>query len=223
MRGSSLKAVWLCIISFLSSQAGTCRDSKFCSNNIERGEVQYHVKCKQWKQRCPCVCNDFDLKRATAQMNTNRKQLQRLGVFSGGSAQQAFGKKEGVRSQLVDEAHTVRSTAPSARPVPRKFPPIYKKVAPKVLPIVSNQSQCFLANNLEMPEITNVLYINLDESKERKIHMETMLTKMGLPHQRIAAIRPKNKMGSHLKLGEVGVWLGHQKVFSNSSSFQDTL
>ena len=142
-------------------------------------------------------------------MERNRNSLRKLGLFQSG----AFGAKEGVPSRLVDVAHSAPKKANSQSPSkPRAYPPIYKKLRPQKLERVAPQSQCFTANDLEMPEITNVLYINLDESTERKAHMEKMLTDMGLPHQRIAAIRPTNSMGSHLKLGEVGVWLGHQKV-----------
>jgi hypothetical protein len=80
---------------------------------------------------------------------------------------------------------------------------------------VAQQDKCFTKNRLEIPTITSVLYINLEESTDRREHMEKMLSTMGLPYHRLSAVAATKH---HLRSAPLsikknkGQWLSHQKV-----------
>jgi GR25 family glycosyltransferase involved in LPS biosynthesis len=68
--------------------------------------------------------------------------------------------------------------------------------------------------DFEHPLITRALFINMNSSHDRRDHMEDMLEKASIPYERVEAVRPKSKPTKHgLKLGEYGVWLGHQAAW----------
>jgi GR25 family glycosyltransferase involved in LPS biosynthesis len=61
-----------------------------------------------------------------------------------------------------------------------------------------------------MPTIKDFLVINLKDSTARRQHMRTMLMKKNIRPRFVEVEGPKKRFGSPLKLGEVGVWFGHQ-------------
>jgi GR25 family glycosyltransferase involved in LPS biosynthesis len=64
-----------------------------------------------------------------------------------------------------------------------------------------------------LPKITNFLVINLKASTTRREHMTHMLGKKGISPQFVTVEKPTSQFNSALKLGEVGVWLGHQRAW----------
>jgi GR25 family glycosyltransferase involved in LPS biosynthesis len=80
-----------------------------------------------------------------------------------------------------------------------------------------------------MPKITNFMVINLKESTTRREHMLLMLRKKGISPQFVTPQRPKKGIlgDSSIKLGEIGVWFGHQRawqaVLANKNKHEFTL
>jgi hypothetical protein len=93
----------------------------------------------------------------------------------------------------------------------------------KQLANVPLQCRAEIAANFVFPLVTMVYVLNMDRSADRMAHMSKLLTKMGMPFERVAGVNPavdhpmrgvwQGTGRGKLPLGILGCWLGHLNVW----------